>query len=72
MVGFGKAPGGLAMGNSASDTTVALDTIVARINIEHFCKKLSEEVDQTKRQTLLRLIEEEQGKLSVLSHSTGL
>jgi len=60
------------MSNRALDTTVALDTIVARINIEHFCKKLSEETDETKRQTLLHLIEEEQAKLSMLSHSTGL
>jgi hypothetical protein len=60
------------MSNRASDSTVALDTIVARINIEHFCKKLSEEVDEAKRQTLLHLLDEEQAKLSVLSHSSGL
>jgi len=64
--------GGCAMNNRASDSTVALDTIVARINIEHFCKRLSAEIDETKRQTLLHLIEEEQAKLSALSHSTGL
>ena len=48
-----------------SDGTVALDTIVARINIENFCKRLPEEVDETKRQTLLHLIEEERAKLSL-------
>jgi len=60
------------MNDRALDTTIALDTMVARINVEHFCKRLSEEIDEAKRQTLLHLIEEEQAKLFALSHSTVL
>ena len=55
-----------------SDSTVALDKIVARINIEHFCKRLSEEVDRQKRQTLLNLIAEETAKLSEQVHLARL
>jgi hypothetical protein len=29
---------------------VRLRSMVARLNIEHFCKKLSEEMNETKRQ----------------------
>jgi len=72
MVGLARAPGRFVMNDRALDTTVALDTMVARINIEHFCKRLSQQGDEAKRQTLLHLIEEEQTKLSALSHSTGL
>ena len=58
------------MTNPASDA-VALDTMVARLNIEHYRKRLSEEVDETKRQTLLNLIAEETVKLSALEPMTG-
>jgi hypothetical protein len=44
--------------------------MVARLNIEHYRKVLSEEIDQTKRQTLLQLIAEEKAKLSALSPSS--
>ena len=54
----------------ASDT-VTLDTMVARLNIEHFLKRLSVEVDKTKRQTLLNLIAEETVKLSALELMIG-
>ena len=57
------------MTNLASDT-VKLDWIVARLNIEHFRKKLSEEIDETKRQILLQLVAEEKAKLSALSPMT--
>ena len=54
------------MTNLASDT-VTLYTMVARLNIELFCKKLSEEMNETRRQTLLQLLAEENEKLSALS-----
>jgi hypothetical protein len=53
------------MTDRASDG-VRLRSMVARLNIEHFCKKLSEELNQTKRQTLLQLIAEEKAKLIAL------
>ena len=37
---------------------------IARLNIEHYRKKLAEEGDETKRQTLLRLLAEEEAKLT--------
>jgi len=40
-----------------------MDHTVARLNIEHYRKLLAQEVDETKRQTLLRLLEEEEAKL---------
>ena len=58
------------MTHPASDA-VALDTMVARLNIEHYRKRLSEEVDETKRQTLLNLIAEETVKLSALEPMTA-
>ena len=53
------------MTNLASDV-VTLRSLVARLNIEHFRKKLSEEVNETKRQTILQLVTEEKAKLSAL------
>jgi hypothetical protein len=53
------------MTNLASDG-VRLRSMVARLNIEHFCKKLSEEMTETKRQTLLQLVAEEKAKLFAL------
>jgi hypothetical protein len=41
-----------------------MDRTVARLNIEHFRKKLAEEKDEAKRQTLLRLLAEEETKLA--------
>ncbi len=43
-----------------------MDKTVARLNIEHYRKKLAEETDQTTRQTLLRLLAEEEAKLAGL------
>jgi hypothetical protein len=45
---------------------VALDTIVARLNIERFCKLFPAESDETKQHTLVRLIAEEKAKLCAL------
>ena len=53
------------MTDLASDG-VRLRSMVARLNIEHFCKKLSEEMNETKRRTLLQLVAEEKAKLSAL------
>jgi len=53
------------MTDLASDG-VRLRSMVARLNIEHFCKKLSEEMNETKRQTLLQLVAEEKAKLFTL------
>lgn len=41
----------------------ALDRVVARLNIERFRKKLTEENDETRRQILLELVAEETAKL---------
>jgi hypothetical protein len=41
-----------------------MDKAVARLNIEHFRKQLATETDETKRQMLLRLLAEEEAKLS--------
>ena len=49
--------------HAVSDRRIALDTIVARLNVERFCKMFSEEADEAKRQTLANLITEEKAKL---------
>jgi hypothetical protein len=56
----------VTMTNRASDTAVTLDTIVARLNIERYRKKLSAETDETVRRTLLHLVAEEKAKLFAL------
>jgi hypothetical protein len=48
---------------TVSDSRVALDMIVARLNVERFRKIFSDEADETKRHTLGRLIAEERAKL---------
>jgi hypothetical protein len=44
-----------------------MDRTVARLNIEHFRKLLAEERDATQRQTLCRLLAEEEAKLASLT-----
>ncbi len=44
-----------------------MDKTVARLNIEHFRKKLAVEKDEGKRQVLLRLLAEEEAKLASLT-----
>jgi hypothetical protein len=46
-----------------------LPSMVARLNIERFCKKLAQETNEMKRQTLLQLVDEEKAKLFALSPS---
>lgn len=41
-----------------------MDKTIARLNIEHFRKRLAAETDETRRQTLLRLLAEEEAKLA--------
>lgn len=41
-----------------------MDRSVARLNIEHFRRLLARETDETRRQTLLRLLAEEEAKLA--------
>ena len=43
-----------------------MNLTVARLNIENFQRKLSEETDADKRQMLLRLLAEEEAKLAEL------
>ena len=40
-----------------------MDRTVARLNIEHYRRLLAQETDETRRQTLIRLLEEEEAKL---------
>ena len=68
--GYGNVAGRLAMRYLASDT-VTLQSMVARLNIELFCKKFSEEMTDSKRRTLLQLVAEEKSKLSALLPSAA-
>jgi hypothetical protein len=43
------------------------DKKVARLNIERFRKLLSTETDEAKRQTILRLLAEEEAKLAAIN-----
>jgi hypothetical protein len=45
-----------------------MDKTIALLNIDHYRKMLATEHDETKRQTLLRLLDEEQAKLAALAH----
>jgi hypothetical protein len=51
---------------------VSLDAVVARFNIERFCKIFSGESDETKRHMLVRLIAEEKAKLCALVASPAM
>jgi hypothetical protein len=44
-----------------------MDRDIARLNIEHFRKLLERETDESKRAVLLRLLAEEEAKLTVLN-----
>jgi hypothetical protein len=45
-----------------------MDRMVARLNIEHYRKLLAQEIGETKRQTILRLLAEEEAKLASISN----
>ena len=57
---------------AAADGRVALDTVVARLNIQRFCKIFADESDETRRHTLVRLIAEERSKLFSLIPSPAV
>jgi hypothetical protein len=42
----------------------ALDRTVARLNVEHYRRLLAKETDEMRRQTLMRLLAEEEAKLA--------
>jgi hypothetical protein len=44
-----------------------MDKTIAKLNIEHFRKRLAVETDEPTRQTLLRLLAEEEAKLASLT-----
>jgi len=44
-----------------------MEETIARLNIEHYRHLLTSEIDDTKRQTLTRLLAEEEAKLRILS-----
>lgn len=46
-----------------------MDKDIARLNIEHFRKLLERETDETRRNTLLQLLAEEEAKLSALNRT---
>jgi hypothetical protein len=46
-----------------------MDRTVARLNIAHYKQLLETEIDDVKRQTLTRLLAEEEAKLRKLSES---
>ena len=45
-----------------------MDRMVAHFNIEHYRKLLAQEMDETKRQTILRLLAEEEAKLASVNN----
>jgi len=57
---------------AVSDSRVALDTIVARLNVERFCRRFSGAGDKTKRRTLVQLITGEKAKLDALVASPAI
>ncbi|MEJ2376064.1 MAG: hypothetical protein P8Y53_13385 [Pseudolabrys sp.] len=46
-----------------------MDKLVARLNIDHYRALLANEADETRRQSLLRLLAEEEAKLWELERS---
>jgi CRP-like cAMP-binding protein len=55
----------------AAGVVAGVDRIIARLNIEHFRKRLSEEKDEAKRHTIRRLLAEEEAKLATLDKPSG-
>jgi hypothetical protein len=47
-----------------------MDKAVARLNIEHFRRRLEEETDEGKRQVIARLLAEEEAKLGALMNAS--
>ena len=55
---------------AASEREVAMHETIARLNIQHFRKKLAEASDELQRETLTRLLSEEEEKLAALVASS--
>jgi hypothetical protein len=43
-----------------------MDKLIAQLNIEHFLRKLAEETNPAQRQTILRLLADEEKKLAAI------
>ena len=54
----------LTNGASPSARGLAMDKTVAHLNIDHYRRLLEKETDEQRRQTLLRLLAEEQAKVA--------
>ena len=48
-----------------------MDKAIARLNIEHYRKLLANEIDETRRQQIVRLLAEEEAKLAALENPTN-
>jgi hypothetical protein len=48
-----------------------MDELIARLNIEHYRKQLADETDEAKRETIVRLLAEEEAKLAALDDPPG-
>jgi hypothetical protein len=59
-----KLRGQLGRRSGSLSDTMVWDSKIAQLNIEHFRKLLTSETDEAKRQTLLRLLAEEEAKLA--------
>ena len=46
-----------------------MDKSIAQFNIEHFRKRLAENLDESTRQTILQLLAEEELKLAALQNA---
>jgi hypothetical protein len=47
-----------------------MGTIVAHLNVEHYHKLLADEIDETRRQMIARLLPGEEAKLRALENPT--
>jgi hypothetical protein len=48
-----------------------MDKAIARLNIEHYRKLLTNVTDETRRQAIARLLAEEKAKLAALENTTN-
>lgn len=54
-----------------NDQSASTATFIARLNIDHFKKKLATEMEESKRALLERLLAEEEAKLAELLGKTA-
>jgi hypothetical protein len=47
-----------------------MDRTIARLNIDHYRKLLANEIDETRRQAICRLLAEEEAKLAASENTT--